>query len=164
MLLEEEERKPSSGGADTDTCVLLRLRGPIGLRVLDLRASGGGGGTRLEEVESRLSADGKSRDLRREAKSFSIEVESWLDSPLGGGVGRGLVTSEDLLSTVGLRGDVTGFDIEVGKLCTLGDEIVGAKSENETTCGPFGATAFPCRCRGGGGLTLTLFLRSSMLD
>jgi hypothetical protein len=113
--------------------------------VLDLRASGMGGGTRLEEVESRLSVDGKSSDLLGDANSFSIVADSRLDGLFGGGGGRGLFASEALLSNVGLVGDVGGLDIVKGKSCALGDEIVGAKSENDTVCGPFGVTAFPWR-------------------
>jgi hypothetical protein len=144
---------------------LLRLRGPVGLRVLDLRASGGGGGTRLDEVESRLSVEGKSRDLLGDANSLSMEAESRLDGLLGGGGGSGLFASEAALSSVvPMGGAASGLDIVIGKLCTLGDETVGAKSEKDTICGPLGVTAFPCRWRGGGGLTLRLFLRSSRLD
>jgi hypothetical protein len=128
--------------------------------VLDLRASGGAGGTRLEEAESRLSVDGKSSDLLGDANSFSKVPESRLDGLLPGGGGRGLFSSEDLRSNGAGMGDVSGLNADAGKFGSLEADTIGSKSEKETIWGPFGATALPCRWRGGGGLTLTLFLRS----
>lgn len=57
-----------------------------------------------------------------------------------------------------LVGDVgDALDTTIGTLCGLGAENDGLKSAKETICGPLGVTAFPWRCFGGGGFTLSCF-------
>jgi hypothetical protein len=72
------------------------------------------------------------------AKSLSMEAESRLDG-LGGS---GLFPSESRLCS-DVTGDIGGLETVMGRVWVVGSSNDGVKSENDTTCGPFGATALP---------------------